>query len=383
MDFFSLPRLTETAVRQGIRDRHATDCRNTAELLAFINVFEERSYYVADGYSSMYAWCMTELHYSEDVICRRLDAARTARRFPQIFVALAEGRLHLTAVLMLADKLTPENVDELITAATHQSKTQIAVMLAHRFPQPDAVTRIVRMPAPTTMLGLENPNTSDETERVSPAPARVTLAETQPAPLPPPRITPTSPERYRFQFALTQDTYDLFKRAQDLLGARVPARDVDQVFRRALELLVAKLEQKKFAATDKPRPAAKRATSQNPRHIPADVRRIVRTRDDGRCTFVSDHGHRCDSRRVEFAHIVPVARGGKATAANLRLRCRAHNQYAADLAFGAEFMKAKREKIRFRADQLRATAHARARSALEQVSAMVARSETGGTRATP
>src|SRR6185436_474743 len=227
MDFFSLPRLTETAVRQGIRDRHATDCRNTAELLAFINVFEERSYYVADGYSSMYAWCITELHYSEDVICRRLDAARTARRFPQIFVALAEGRLHLTAVLMLADKLTLENVDELIAAATHQSKTQIAVMLAHRFPQPDAVTRIARMPAPAA-LDLVNPNKSDETERVSPAPARVTLAETQPVSLPAPRITPTSPERYKFQFALTQDTYELFKRAQDLLGARVPTRDVDQ-----------------------------------------------------------------------------------------------------------------------------------------------------------
>ena len=29
---------------------------------------------------------------------------------------------------------------------------------------------------------------------------------------------------------------------------------------------------------------------------------------------------------------------------NLRLRCRAHNQYAAERMFGAEFMKEKRER---------------------------------------
>ena len=301
MDFFSLPRLTESAVRQGIRSRHATDCHNTAELFAFLTIFEERAYYLADGYSSMFAWCMGELHYSEDMTCRRLDAARTARQFPQIFVALVEGRLHLTAVLLLADKLTAENADELIVAATHQSKSQILSMLANRYPQPDAPTRIVPMPTPAAALELAYPNESDELQRVSPALARVTLAEPvvpgTPA-MPAPRITPTAPDRYRFQCALSQDTYELLKRAQDLLGHRVASSDMDQVLRRGLELLVAKLEKQKFAATDRPR-AAKPRQSQNPRSISADVRRAVRARDAGRCTYVSDSGHHCDSRRVE------------------------------------------------------------------------------------
>jgi hypothetical protein len=38
---------------------------------------------------------------------------------------------------------------------------------------------------------------------------------------------------------------------------------------------------------------------------------------------------------LEFDHIEPVARGGHATTANLRLRCRAHNQYEADRIFAA------------------------------------------------
>jgi len=373
MDFFSLPRLTETAVRQGIRDCHATDCRNTAELLAFLTVFEERAYYLADGYSSMWSWCMRELHYSEDTAGRRLDVARTARQFPAIFVAIADGRLHLSAVLLLADKLTRENVDELIAAATHQSKSKIAVMLAHRFPKPDAPTRIVPILVPAATLAFQHPNETSAIEKVSPAPVRVTLAEiSAQLPPPPPRITPTSPERYRLQFTLTQSTYDLLQRAQDLLGPQVPTKDVDQMFRRALELLVARLEKQKFAATDKPR-AAKARPSRNPRHIPAGVRRAVRARDDGRCTFVSDSGHRCDCRRVEFDHIVPIAKSGPSTLDNLRLRCRAHNQYAAEQVFGAGFMQAQREKFRHRADHLRAKMRSRATQAVEEVAAAVER----------
>jgi hypothetical protein len=38
----------------------------------------------------------------------------------------------------------------------------------------------------------------------------------------------------------------------------------------------------------------------------------------------------------------PVARGGEATVERMRLRCRAHNQYEAERAFGVAFMVRKR-----------------------------------------
>jgi hypothetical protein len=69
----------------------------------------------------------------------------------------------------------------------------------------------------------------------------------------------------------------------------------------------------------------------------------VRERDGDRCTFVSESGHRCESRtRLEFDHVVAFARGGKATVEGIRLRCRTHNQYEAERIFGAEFMAAMR-----------------------------------------
>src|SRR5206468_1786248 len=83
------------------------------------------------------------------------------------------------------------------------------------------------------------------------------------------------------------------------------------------------------------------------RHIPAAVKRAVDQRDGRRCTFVSDAGHRCESRTLlQYDHIHPVARGGTATVENIRLRCRTHNQFEAEQAFGTGFMDSRREEAR-------------------------------------
>ena len=112
----------------------------------------------------------------------------------------------------------------------------------------------------------------------------------------------------------------------------------------ALKSLVRDLERRKFAATSRPRQAPGRASG-DPRHIPAALKRAVWERDLGRCTFVSERGERCPAHSMlEFDHADPVARGGRASVGNLRLRCRAHNQFAAERMFGAGFMKEKRAR---------------------------------------
>ena len=174
------------------------------------------------------------------------------------------------------------------------------------------------------------------------------------------RVTPLAPGRYALQLTVAQDTYEKLRYAQALLGHSVPTGELAQVLDRALDALIARLEQRKFAATTRPRPRRQRASA-NPRHVPAEVRRAVWERDGGRCTFVSAAGHRCEARtRLEFDHVEPVARGGRATVKGMRLRCRAHNQYAAECAFGAGFMGRKREAAQreAEADRVRAAAAA-------------------------
>ncbi len=128
-----------------------------------------------------------------------------------------------------------------------------------------------------------------------------------------------------------------------------------EVFDRALHALKSELEKTRFAATTRPRAGGKR-TSVNPRYVPTHVKRAVWERDGGQCGFVSENGARCPERsRLEFDHIVEVARGGEATIDGMRLRCRAHNQYEAEQTFGAGFMQLKRDEARRAAAERRAT----------------------------
>ncbi len=62
-------------------------------------------------------------------------------------------------------------------------------------------------------------------------------------------------------------------------------------------------------------------------------------RDGGRCQWPVASGGICGSTtRVEFDHIVPLARGGSSTVGGLRLLCRRHNFIHAEQTYGREHM---------------------------------------------
>jgi hypothetical protein len=165
--------------------------------------------------------------------------------------------------------------------------------------------------------------------------------------------------------------HDLLQYAKELLGHEIPSGDIGEIVKKALELLVPMLEKRKFAATSKPRQPHGREST-NARYLPDHVKREVWRRDGGQCTFVSESGMRCPARsRIEFDHVLEVARGGEATVAGIRLRCRTHNQYTAERTFGAEFMRQKRvaaaelraAQARRREEKARKTARSRDKAA--------------------
>src|SRR5205814_5763691 len=104
---------------------------------------------------------------------------------------------------------------------------------------------------------------------------------------------------------------------------------------RALDELIAPAVKARYASTPRPRPPAAvvgpRNESSRPvpadesRYIPAHVKRAVYIRDGGRCAYIGPGSHRCAERAlVEFHHVAPYVTGGRATVANIELRCRAH-----------------------------------------------------------
>ena len=86
----------------------------------------------------MITYCVGELRLSEDAAYKRIQAAKAAREFPAIFDALADGRLHLSGVCLLAPRLNRENADQLLAAAANQTKATIEQLIAERFPQTEA-----------------------------------------------------------------------------------------------------------------------------------------------------------------------------------------------------------------------------------------------------
>jgi 5-methylcytosine-specific restriction endonuclease McrA len=336
----------------GLATRIAGDCTNTAELLAYLAETDARKLYRPAGYSSTYDFCVRHFHMSEDVAYKRIKAARAARRFPAIFDLVARGRLHLSAVVMLGPHLSEETAAELLTVATHKTKAEIEQLLAERFPRPDVLAWVEpiatspvcstaqQAPGPVALPVPPSPGLEQVEAEQAPGPVEV------PGATPPAseraRVKPLAPQRFAVQFTMGQSARDKLKYVQELLGHQVPSGDLAQIFERALNALIPQLEQRKFAATMKPRTGHRRSQG-NERHIPARIRCAVWKRDSGQCTFVSEAGHRCEARKpLEFDHVQEVARGGQATVAGIRLRCRAHNQYQAECTFGGEFMRHKR-----------------------------------------
>jgi hypothetical protein len=84
----------------------------TATLLAHIAEVDARNLYAPAGFASMFAYCVGELRLSEDAAAKRIQAARAARRFPLLLETVAEGRLHLSGICLLAPHLTEENAAE-------------------------------------------------------------------------------------------------------------------------------------------------------------------------------------------------------------------------------------------------------------------------------
>jgi 5-methylcytosine-specific restriction endonuclease McrA len=362
---WSLDHVSNGALLRDLKSLAAQESVHLARLLAHLGEVQSRKLYREAAQPHMYAYCVNVLHYSEDAAGRRIHVAGVARRIPALLEAIAEGRLHLSGACEIAAHLTLENAEQVLAAVTHKTREQIKVVVAALAPKPDLPEQVTPIPksaredsdvAPLTqsaqvVANIEAPSAlaqmgglpAGEGLCVSGATA---VAEPSVQPSPPGRVTPLAPERYGVQFTVDQATRELLERAKELLD-EPEARRLENVFKRALTLLVRDLERRKCGKSDKPRKARR---PKSPENITQQMRQEVWVRDHGQCTFVNEEGRRCPSRGgLEVDHVDPKARAkakGRTTAltaSDLRLLCRPHNQLMAERLYGAAFMQHKRE----------------------------------------
>ncbi|HEY3666173.1 MAG TPA: hypothetical protein VGL19_09245 [Polyangiaceae bacterium] len=396
--FWQLGNVSDAQLRSDLRTLLASGYRTEARIIAHIAEVAERKLHLKDGSSSLFDYCLTTLGLSNGEAFHRMTAATIARQYPIVFSLIERREIHLTAVCMLRDYLTPENHLELLAEASHKSKFQVQELLARRFPRPDVVSRIRKLPGNRTACAASEHPTRREADQHSPpisalptpvlheaatappvparlaietaVPAAVTSGSGRQASIPAPTslrapmaptshrasIEPTSASRYRIQLNASASLKEKLELFQALVSHSVPNGDIAAVLERALDLALEQAQKRRFAKTSRPHSmrtrTAKRASTHR-EHVPNAVQREIAVRDGLRCSYVSASGCRCSARAfLQIHHEEAWARGGAATATNLRLLCASHNRLLAERDFGASFV-AEREAARRRSAECR------------------------------
>ena len=403
----------------------AHDRGTTVDLLIQMGEIEARKLYVSKACADMYAYCTEVLHMSESTASRRIRTARAARQFPVILPMIAEGKLHLSAVSLLATHLRPQNVASLLAEATHRSKAEVELILARRFPRPDVpesvrplsepntassptaqvVANIAAQLSPVTVVPTISNETAksveplcagDETRAVHQVVSQVVAAAAAAAAK---RGSEAVPDSMLASIADAVAQTIVNAAASVAPNAALPGeahakvtprsagryawqltadQEMQELFEEAQQLighagprdLQAVLKRALEVLVATLRKAKYAATSQpreapvnaNGRPVPHAVVRAVSERDGCQCAFKDPDGRRCSERiNLQFDHVIPFARGGQTTVENVRLLCVVHNQHEAERVYGETHMREQRAASRARAEQ---TSAARAEAAL-------------------
>ena len=284
-EFWQLSTLSNARLESGLGELLAVGYRTEARIIAYLAEVEQRKLHLKEGSESLFDYCTRRLHLSNSEAFHRITAARIARQFPVVFNLLEQRQLHLTAVCLLRDYLTPENHRELLAQASHKTKWQVQELLARHFPRPDVESRVRKLPAPrsaiapiaqptgTAIAPETNSHDCDMTlqnsrlrpmEVPGPGPCRSQVAPSQVAPSRPDpspargapvpiQVEPLSEARYRIQLNASATLKEKLDRLRALTSHSNPSGDLAVVIERAVDVALEQVEKRRFAKSNRPR----------------------------------------------------------------------------------------------------------------------------------
>ncbi len=320
-----------------------------ADFLLALADFDRKELWRDLGHTSFFYFLRRELGLSAGAAQYRKTAAELIQRFREVEVALREGRLCLSTVVEVAKVLTPENRGEVLPQFFGLSRREaemvaVSIRPVEAAPRREVVTTIRAGAAATPPLvraarpaSAVEPAALELRPAETPAVAANTPMAAPETSVPPCRdsVEPLDAKRSRWHVTVSRRFLEKLEAAKDALSHAHPGASAEEVLEAGLDLLLAK-DAKRKGLVAKPQ---KTVRPSNTDAVPANVKRAVWKRAGGRCEWRFASGERCGSTvRLELDHVHPRARGGPSTIENIRLHCRPHNDMAARLAFGDEWM---------------------------------------------
>jgi len=157
-------RLSDAELTARLKAATARERKALAWLLVHLSEFDARRLQAESANPSLFMYCTRELGYSEGAAYKRIQGARAVRRFPIALEMLADGRIHLAAVVVLAPHLTERNHLELLEGAKGKTKRDVEAMVAcfePRDPRPDSIRHFSLKPE-SSRQGPDNTRGLDE-----------------------------------------------------------------------------------------------------------------------------------------------------------------------------------------------------------------------------
>ena len=242
-------------------------------ILEHLKIINDEKVFTTMGYNSLLDYCVKELGYSESASYRRISALRLVRKIPEVVEKIESGAINLTTASTL-NGLIDQKEQESHKKTSTRDKNQLLELVSNKSSSESEkiIRRKLELPVKKRMLSIE----------------------------------------------MSEESYQKWIQYK---GKHVAKRMSDEM------LFLYSLE--KSAETKEVR-VYHRATplkSNNPRYIPAKIRRQVIRNAEDICQYPG-----CGSTYgLEIDHIVPVSRGGRGKIENLQLLCRHHNELKSDL----------------------------------------------------
>ena len=270
-------RATDEQLFAGVESLTLTEHACLAKVIVMLGEIDRRGIYREKAWPSLFEYCVAHLKYSEGQACRRIYAARAIHKFPELLQLFEERAITLTNLARVSRLLTPSNHLALAKEVGTNRKDEVERIIAKWFPQPDIKPMIRQLPAPL-------PPTSSVATSLPLPPPPATPMPPPPTVIPPPtttssgKIKPLSPQRYGVQFTVDEETFRQLEHAKQLTKHRGDAGSLENLMKRAIELLHQELEKERLGKTNRPQTHGRRPMKDDGT-IPRSTRREVFERD--------------------------------------------------------------------------------------------------------
>lgn len=259
------------------------------QVLHYLREVERRDLHLARGYSSLHAFAIKFLGFTESEAVTRIQAMRLLKRIPEIEQCIAVGEINVTTAARAQNAFRREE---------ERTKEKISTEMQ---------AKII-----------------DRLKGKSVREAEKEIASLFPSLPKPEKARPIAKDQVRIEFTVSDNLFEKLETLKQLLAHRNFSGRYDVL----IEYLADRELEKLLPKHNAPAPTTREVTKKS-RYINAAIKRKIWSQFHQGCAYTDlETGRRCGEKHgLEIDHIHEFANGGSNHAKNLQLLCPAHNRY--------------------------------------------------------